>query len=413
MAKASEPKLVYLKSSSVLGTLIWRPREYTACDVEGAQLSFARAAPKVAHRRVEVVPERVHKEVAPRPSNAPTDPYLNFARNVVKASEAVEAWLNKPPPIQWRPFAPAPPAPPKAPPPPSPPPPPLVPLFDLQKIPDAMRKVGMPVAAKLQERWFAGQENYSRSAPDLSNEIDQNGARYAPAFVDSTTVKMEWVLSFSRAKKELDELIKTQLKTPKSLEKIKDILAPYKGKKDIVAWNDAGSDFLQFHKKFQFQRRAVNSTLGQKFVEFLRNEAAGLGIPDDLTGALGAFNFYAAVQLAWFDRSVSGAIIGEVTHISIYVRDAYEFSDDQYLGHWNSKHVAIVPAHLATNGEVRSSDIEWRRQPIKDDKEGDFFYPVTNADYRGWRQAHQQGGDFMIYSDRLSVRLESPIRVVL
>jgi hypothetical protein len=159
--------------------------------------------------------------------------------------------------------------------------------------------------------------------------------------------------------------------------------------------------------------KAVNSTIGQKFAEFLRREATGLGIPDDLTGALGAFNFYAAVQLAWFDRSVRGSIIAVVTHISVYVRDAYDFSDDQYLGHWNSKHVAIVPAHLATNGEVRSSEIEWRRQPIKDDKEGDVFYPVTNADYRGWRKAHRQGGDFMIYSDRLSVRLDPPIKVVL
>jgi hypothetical protein len=224
---------------------------------------------------------------------------------------------------------------------------------------------------------------------------------------------MDWVLSFARAKKALDELVRSQLETPRALENLKKILTPYQDKRDIVAWNVAGSDFLHFHKKFQFQRIAVNSTLGQKFAEFIRREAAGLGIPDDLTGALGAFNFYAAVQLAWFDRSVRGSAVAVVTHISVYVRDPYEFSDDQYLGHWNAKNVAIVPAHLVANGEVRSSEIEWRRQPIKDDKEGDFFHPVTNADYRGWRQAHRQGGDFMIYSDRLSIRLDSPIRVVL
>ncbi|HSU20791.1 MAG TPA: DUF6402 family protein [Variovorax sp.] len=39
--------------------------------------------------------------------------------------------------------------------------------------------------------------------------------------------------------------------------------------------------------------------------------------------------------------------------------------------------------------------------------------PVTNKDYRDWRQRHRQGGDFMIQTDRLSVRLASPIRVVL
>lgn len=39
--------------------------------------------------------------------------------------------------------------------------------------------------------------------------------------------------------------------------------------------------------------------------------------------------------------------------------------------------------------------------------------PVTNMDDRDWRQRHRQGGDFMIYTDRLTVRLASPIRVFL
>ena len=41
------------------------------------------------------------------------------------------------------------------------------------------------------------------------------------------------------------------------------------------------------------------------------------------------------------------------------------------------------------------------------------LYPVTNMDDRDWRQRHRQGGDFMIYTDRLTVRLASPIRVFL
>jgi hypothetical protein len=49
------------------------------------------------------------------------------------------------------------------------------------------------------------------------------------------------------------------------------------------------------------------------------------------------------------------------------------------------------------------------------DKDG-VLCPVTNMDYRDyrdWRQRHRQGGDFMIYTDRLAVRLASPIRVFL
>ncbi|MGJ7582032.1 DUF6402 family protein [Variovorax sp. RHLX14] len=33
------------------------------------------------------------------------------------------------------------------------------------------------------------------------------------------------------------------------------------------------------------------------------------------------------------------------------------------------------------------------------------LYPGTNGDDRKWRQKHGRGGDFMIYTDRISVRL--------
>ena len=41
------------------------------------------------------------------------------------------------------------------------------------------------------------------------------------------------------------------------------------------------------------------------------------------------------------------------------------------------------------------------------------LYPVTNGDYRNWRQKHGRGGDFMIYIDRISVRLARPIRIAM
>ncbi len=79
--------------------------------------------------------------------------------------------------------------------------------------------------------------------------------------------------------------------------------------------------------------RPVNATWGQKIEEFLRREATARGVPDDLTGALGAFNFYAAVQYAWFEKTERGAVEAVVSNISVYVRDPYDFSTEQYLGH--------------------------------------------------------------------------------
>lgn len=67
-----------------------------------------------------------------------------------------------------------------------------------------------------------------------------------------------------------------------------------------------------------------------------------------------------------------------------------------------------VPAHQLADG--------WMNDPVADgsvyDKDS-VLYPVTHKDYRDWRAKHNQGGDFMIYTDRLSVKLDVPIRVAL
>ena len=58
----------------------------------------------------------------------------------------------------------------------------------------------------------------------------------------------------------------------------------------------------------------------------------------------------------------------------------------------------------------------WLDQPVVDgnpfEKES-ILYPVENRHYRDWRQRLGQGGDFMIYTDRLNLKLVDPIRVVL
>lgn len=402
MAKAIEGPISFLRSNNFLR--IWSPQQGQVCELAHVALSSARPPPTVAHAAVKNVPERPKKEVAPRRRKTPQDRTLKMINDGIKAAEAISsfsAWLKSPPP---QPPAPQPVVAKALPAAPAPKP---VPPFDIQDVPKAMRKVGMPMAAKLQERWFAGQENYSRSADDLKNEVAQNGARYVSAMVDSTTVKMDWVLSFRRAKEAFDALIQKRLRTPEALDVLRSTLAPYKNRHDLLGWNVANSDFLEFHQKFQFQLIAVNATWGDRIGQFLERSATARGVPDDLTGALGSFNFYAAVRYARFEPSPAGRV-SIVTDVSVYVRDPYEFSDEQYLGHWSPSHVAVVPSHQVGGG--------WLNYPVVDgsvyDKDS-VLYPVTNKDYRDWRAKHNQGGDFMIYTDRLNVKLDSPIRVVL
>lgn len=70
----------------------------------------------------------------------------------------------------------------------------------------------------------------------------------------------------------------------------------------------------------------------------------------------------------------------------------------------------MVPEHQLAGGKG------WLDYPVVDgsihDKDS-VLYPVTNKDYRDWRSKHGQGGDFMIYTDRVNVKLDSPIRVAL
>ena len=74
----------------------------------------------------------------------------------------------------------------------------------------------------------------------------------------------------------------------------------------------------------------MNASWSDRISQYLQRASSAGGVPDDLTATLGSFNFYAAVRYAYFELSGKVAV---VTDIVIYVRDSYEFSDDQYLGH--------------------------------------------------------------------------------
>lgn len=372
MAQAIEEKKIgYLRSSNF--PRVWAARECEVCDLDGAALSMARAAPPMLHARpVASVPQPAVKQKPTRGKRASYHPYLNMFNAALKAANAMadfSGWLKRPATPSLRGASKGAKA--------LPPAPRTVPPFDIQDVPKAMRKLHVPMAAKLQERWFAGQENYSLTAEDLQKEIDQHGARYAAAMVDTTTIKMDWVLSFPRARRAFDELIKSQLRTPGALKALKDKLTPYRRQREVVAWNIARSDFLEFHRKFQFQRISVNASWGQRIRSYLDRALTARGVPDDLTGALGSFNFYATVRFAYL-RTQSLAV---VTDVSVYVRDPYEFSDDQYLGHWSPSHVAVVPAYQLAGGSG------WLEHPVVDGNpfnRESMLYPVTNRCYRDW-----------------------------
>ena len=317
-----------------------------------------------------------------------------------------------------------------------------IPEFDLQDVPGAMDKIGWPVAAKIAREWFASPKHIYNDDPNSVQPIDD------------TTVTLKWALKFGSVQKRYDELIG---------QKIYSANAAKEAKKKVTrhiksAFIDKGSvdfsfdttpfinDIRQFHIdwQFQFQEIPTSATLD------------GLALTD-LTAALGNFNLYAAVgkvdvsaeKFFQYDREAKTKTYcidatATITHIYVYLKDNYSFNDkgdgnSQYLGHWNKKDMILsyraavsdlidgkkVHTQMGSS-EITETTINWPYLPGDPidkpvDKRPGFgklleknvYYPVYNSSYNQWREKHNRGGDFMIYSKPTLLKLKNPIAIKL
>ncbi|MDR5740306.1 DUF6402 family protein [Caballeronia sp. LZ016] len=317
--------------------------------------------------------------------------------------------------------------------PPAPPKPAIqIPPFDLQEIPGAMRMVNMPMSAKLMERWFAGALNYSPTEDDEKALVNQDGNPYPPSMYEMSMVKLDWVLSFPRAKEAHDQLLsRSVLASPRALDGLQSILAPFSAAdRCFNTLALCNGSLIETHKRFQYQYRSVESSFNQKIRQFANREYAFRGVPDDLTGALGSFNIYAAPSDVRFNWNGTEASISSVV---VYVRDNYTFTDkagddSQYLGHWNRDRIIVVPYNIAMStlswhlpgvGELQPPDEVnfnslWAKAAVAvadPRKRGNVYYPVYNSSYRDWQRTHKRGGDFVIFTDYETIRLNPPLAV--
>jgi hypothetical protein len=307
------------------------------------------------------------------------------------------------------------------------------PPFDMLDLPDAMDKMGFVVGAKLSRWWFNGRKHQLSSDPAYV---------YPPDMVDTKTVTLDFVLKYKKVREKYDEFINKQIYSDGAVRTLKEKVYELLGKRfidegvarsgNLDAISYSGGDIQMLHKGFQFQSVEVSSfdTLYGRFLT-------------DLTASLANFRLIAAIANARvytekyynYPRAASALYCCkshvEVTHVYVYARDSYSFADikdqkaSQYLGHWNRTGVILVLEALAADRANRYGiDIEWGSVPAEpmlgpvDTLQGwfrklrkqDVYYSVHNRDYSIWREKFSRGGDFLIFTKPVRIKLPRPIK---
>jgi Family of unknown function (DUF6402) len=289
-----------------------------------------------------------------------------------------------------------------------------------------MEAMGFTKSAKLAKRWFGTSKFIG---PTHGEEL--KGTRFPKDRVDTDTVTLSWLLSYKKIKAAFERLYQENIATDAVIKDFKSKdgkIGKYLAQQtpvisgSIDTWKICKQDLQELHHQFQFQFEKVSDLSTLQW-----------GQPTDVTGSIGSFGFYAAVAHALIQekaydtahktRCVQHTIT--ITHIYVYAKDAYTFLDDpkkqssQYLGHWNKTGLVVLPAVAAAN---KIAGIDIGNEPFSNSgtadlngnrNEKDLYYSVRNSTFNEWREKHNQGGDFIIYSDLKKIKLDKPIVVTM
>lgn len=222
-------------------------------------------------------------------------------------------------------------------------------LIDVSLIPNIMINNGWPVGAAILNRWL--------HSPEVG-----------PIAPDTTTIKMDWVLSFPRAQKEFNRIFAEQIYRNQAAKKSLWDLIVKNNIQSGKVFDDLSKPILEIDKNY------VNYVTVGSLSDSLHI--------DDLFAALGRFSFRIAVDVYVCSKGNSSAIV-QYHRVGVYVNDSFDFEGFQLLGAWNSN-----TNYAGIN-------------PFK----GDY---VSNASFREYTKKTGFGRDFLIYSDLKVVDLQLP-----
>ena len=247
----------------------------------------------------------------------------------------------------------------------------------LTNIPRIMTTHGWVKGAALMNRWFRGRPTRS--------------PRYAVA--DTSTVRMDWMLRFARAKQVYDALVTDAIWANAAAQNeiakmLKRQAFPATGtSKPFGNLSDATQNQHKDYVNFRaFTDGGAYGSYYNGYYGYYYGYSSD--IMDDLTAALGRFVFHVVVA---GDVKAIAATKGAPTYqatireVGIYVRDTYDSNGSQPLGFWDDAHNSVSTLNSLS---------------------GTY---VNNESFRDWRTANHRGGDFEIFTDLRRIVLARPV----
>jgi Family of unknown function (DUF6402) len=246
----------------------------------------------------------------------------------------------------------------------------------LTNIPKIMNARGWTKGALLMQRWFNGS---AVTAPTYTSP-------------DTSTITMEWVLRFARAKSVYDQLVADQIWANAAAQK--EIARMLRKKGLLVSgaaqtFGDLSNPTPSQHSDYvNFRAFTDGGYYGSYYGGYYGYSS---NVMDDLTAALGRFVFHVVVAGDVQPNSSSKGASGfqvTIREVGIYVRDTYDFNGSQHLGFWDDSDNSVSPTNFLSGTRV------------------------SNESFRDWRAANRRGGDFLIFSDVKTIRLAKPFTFV-
>ncbi|MDF7680958.1 DUF6402 family protein [Enterobacteriaceae bacterium ESL0689] len=251
-------------------------------------------------------------------------------------------------------------------------------FFHIDMIPDAMDKMNWPVAAKLMRHWFNTKPALAFTE-ETKNKYQNGKALDIPdGEVNCDIVKMSWAIQFEQVIKGI-EYLSGKWDSPKG----RDLLKKRLLQQGDYLKNNVSIGYTDDIRVLEDTAQVNVTKIGTK-----------IDTVNEWYGAIGISNLKICVRGSTENRN--GESFFNVESVGYYLKDTYDFTDDEYpepLGIWSKDRVLSKLESTLYMSSYLYSD--WGDLARK----FSGFVPVFNADFRKWQNKHNTGGDFMIFSD--------------